>query len=284
MKQLTVRPQDKLVLVVLSCSFSWGTKTDKEMSEAAVDDAGATTGAVRVRKTLFPAASGKHIKAVQSTLSAFYGNVHMAHTFGIGMKGQRAMPASFYMKYMEKFGETTAQADHALDDLEAGYPQAVRDAEKLLGSAFKSDDYPPANEIRQYFTFDVKFLPVPEGNNIMNALGAAVAADVNTHVEDMLALAAKDAKDRLRKAVQRMAETLAKGGKIYDSMPQQVNELAELLPEIAGITGDKELESAIHMVKHTLTGWEGDDFRRMDDAEKSSVGKAAMDMLRKMGG
>jgi hypothetical protein len=284
MKQLTVRPQDKLVLVVLSCSFSWGTKTDKQMSEAATEETGATTGAVRVRKTLFPAASGKHIKAVQSSLSAFYSNVHMQHTFGVGMKGQRAMPSAFYMKYMEKFGETQAHADAALDELEAGYPQAIKDAKALLGTAFKVDDYPPVDEIREYFTFDVKFLPMPAGDHIMNALGAAVASDVNEHVDKMLQAAADDAMDRLRKAVERMATTLTKGGKIYDTMPEQVNQLVELLPEIAGITDDKQLQSAIHMVKHTLTGWDGDDFRKMDDAEKTSVGKAAMDMLRKMGG
>jgi hypothetical protein len=283
MNQLTVRPQDKLVLVVLSCSFSWGTKTDKEMSEAAVDEAGATTGAVRVRKTLFPAASGKHIKAVQSTLSAFYGNVHMVHTFGIGLKGQRAMPSAFYMKYDEKFGETLALADAALDELEAGYPQAIKDAQVLLGTAFKADDYPPIDEIRNYFTFDRKFLPMPDGNSILNALGAAVAADVNEHVDEMLKIAAGDAKARLKKAVERMATTLTKGGKIYDTMPEQINELVELLPEIAGITDDKELKKAIEMVKHTLTGYDGGDFRRMAEAEKTSVGKAAMELLRKMG-
>jgi hypothetical protein len=284
MNQLTVRPQDKLVLVVLSCSFSWGTKTDKEMSEAAVDEAGATTGAVRVRKTLFPAASGKHIKAVQSALSAFYGNVHMFHTFSIGMKGSRAMPSAYYMTYMEKFGETRAHADNALDDLESGYPQAIKDAQALLGTAFKADDYPPIDEIRNYFSFEVKFLPMPAGDHIMNALGAAVAADVNEHVNDMLQAAADDAKARLRKAVARMAETLGKQGKIYDSMPQQINDLATLLPEIAGITDDKDLQKMIKEVKSTLGGYEGDDFRAMGDAEKSSVGKAALAMLKKMGG
>lgn len=282
MNQLTVRPQDKLVLVILSCSFSWGTKTDKEMSQEATNESGATDGSVRVRKTLFPAASGKHIKAVQSVLSAFDSNTHRQHTFGIGIKGQRAMPSAFYMKYMEKFGETRAQADAALDDLEANYPQAIRDAKQLLQGAFKESDYPSIDEIREYFNFDVKFLPMPAGDQIMNALGAAVAADVNAHVTDMLKVAADDAKLRLRKAVERMAETLTKGGKIYDSMPQQINELAELLPEIAGITDDKELQAMVQEVKHTLGGYAGDDFRG-NKAAQSSVGKAAMDLLKRMG-
>ena len=68
MNQLTVGLQDKLVLVVLNCAFSWGTITDKEMSEEAIGETGATKGSVRVRKTLFPKASGVLIDAIAEEL------------------------------------------------------------------------------------------------------------------------------------------------------------------------------------------------------------------------
>jgi hypothetical protein len=283
MNQLTVRPQDKLVLVILNCAFSWGTITDKQMSQEATDETGATKGSVRVRKTLFPKASGKHIDAVRTALNTFYSGTHSDLTFSIGDRGRRAMPSAFYMKYMEKYGEAQAAGRSALVDLKDNYPDAIAAAKDLLQGAFKEEDYPPVDEIERYFTLDVKFLPMPAGDHIMNALGAAVAADVNTHVDEMMKQMADDAKDRVRSAVKRMAETLTRGGKIYDSMPQSINELATLLPEIAGITGDKELASMINEVKGTLTGYHGDDFRG-NKAAQTQVGKAAMDLLKKMGG
>lgn len=283
MNAITIRPQDKLVLVVLNCSFAWGCVTDKQMSQEATDETGATRGSVRVRKTLFPKASGKYIEAVRTSLSDFYGNTHSRLTFSIGDRGRRAMPSAFYMKYMEKFGEAQAKGRSALEDLRDTYPQAIEDARALLGTAFKEEDYPPVDEIERYFTLDVKFLPMPAGDQIMNALGAEVAADVNRHVDEMLKEAANDAKDRLRKAVERMAETLTKGGKIYDTMPGTINELAEQLPVLAGITDDKELASMVKEVKETLSGYHGDDFRGNKVAQ-STVGAQAMALLKKMGG
>lgn len=283
MNQLTVRPQDKLVLVVLNCAFSWGTVTDKQMSEATTDETGATKGSVRVRKTLFPKASGVRIDAVRTALNSFYNGAHSDLTFSIGDKGRRAMPSQFYMKYMEAYGEAQANGHTALQELKARWPEDIAAAKELLQGAFKAEDYPPVEEIEQYFKLDVKFLPMPAGDHIMNALGASVAADVNEHVSQMLKTIADDAKARLRAAVKRMADTLTTGGKIYDSMPQQINTVAELLPEIAGITDDKELQAMVREVKETLGGYAGDDFRGKQ-AVQTAVGAQAMALLKKMGG
>jgi histone H3/H4 len=282
MNQLTVRPQDKLVLVVLNCAFSWGTITDKAMSQELTDGTGATKGSVRARKTLFPKGSGMLIDAVRTAVNEFYNGIHCLYTFGTGDKGRRGMPQVFYPLYMEKFGEARANAYRALNDLKEGYPGAIAEAKKLLQGAFKEDDYPPAEEIEKYLKLDVRFLPMPSGDHIMNALGAAVAADVNAHVDEMLQQMASDARKRLREAVERMGETLTKHGKIYDTMPGAINELAEVLPEIAGITGDKELQAMVEEVRHTLGGYTGDDFRGNKKVQ-SEVGKAAMDLLKKMG-
>jgi hypothetical protein len=60
-----------------------------------------------------------------------------------------------------------------------------------------------------------------------------------------------------------MADRLTtKGAKMYDSMPETINELAEQLPAIAGLVGDPELEVMIREVRETLSGYKAEDFRR----------------------
>jgi hypothetical protein len=276
--------QDAATVVVLTCAFSWGNVTDKQMTEDVTTDNRAVRGALRVRKTLLPDASGNYVRAVQHELAKFYG-YHRSVTYDTPIVGQRLMPVAFYIDYMKEYGTARDKALEALEALKAAYPDSVTQAKALLGSSFKADDYPPVDEIDRYFKFDKPlFLPVPKGDNIMNALGAAVAADVDNYTDTMMKTAAADAKTRLINAVKLMAERLTtKGSKIYDSMPDTINELARTLPTIAGLAGDDDLQAMIKEVKDTLSGYSGDDFRGNEGA-RTQVGAAAMAMLKKMGG
>lgn len=280
----TIQVRDKATLVLLKCSFSWGTITDKRLTDVATAENNAVDGSLRVRKTLLPKDAGKLVDDVRAVLNEFYGGYHIKRTYGSGIEGQRVMPSAFYMDYMEKYGETVSKAHAAMDALEAGYPKAVERAQELLADSFNAADYPDPSEIRSYLALGVKFLPVPTGDAIMGALGAAVAADVDAFAKEMMSTAATDARERLREAVKRMAERLTtKGSKIYDSMPATINTLAEELPVIAGIADDKELATLAKEVRSVLGGYTGDDFRK-SEATKTAVGKAAMDLLKKMGG
>lgn len=281
MNPITVR--DKASLVLLNCAFSWGTVTDKRLTDATTTEQGAVAGSLRVRKTLLPKAAGKLVEDVRSVLSEFY-VYHTAKTYGTQVRGQRVMPSAFYMDYMERFGQAKAKSRDALAALVDGYPAAVEQARELLVGSFNEADYPEAEEIERYLSLEVKFLPIPTGDAIMGALGAAVAADVDLFVGDMMKTAAEDARARLHEAVQRMAERLTtKGSKIYDSMPATINDLARELPVIAGLAGDADLAALVKEVQATLAGYSGEDFRN-NEAVKTDVGAAAMVLLKKMGG
>lgn len=278
-----IKLQDKATLVILNCAFSWGNMLDKEITNEIAADKHSARGAVRAHKTLLPGASGVHVKEVQAHLSAFY-QYHASKTFATPIRGQRLMPATFWMEYMEKFGEAQASTDAAMDTLVAGYPAAVISAKALLIDAYNEADYPPAEEIRRYLKLDVHFLPVPSGDHILNALGTGVAADVDAFVTDVMQVAAEDAKKRLRDAVERMARQLSKKeAKIFDTMPEAIDELVKTLPAIAGLTDDVELRTLIDEVRATLGGYTGDDFRN-NEATRTGVGAAAADLIKRMGG
>jgi hypothetical protein len=279
----SIKVQDKAVLVVLNCSFSWGNTLDREITDETNSNKGSMQNSLRVRKTLLPGASGVHVDLVKKCLSAFYGGYHKIHTYSTPIVGQRVMPAVWHLDYMEKFGETGHASRAAMDVLKAAYPKAVQDARALLGDAWKAEDYPDVEEIEQYYKFDVNFLPVPSGDAIMNALGKSVAAEVDVYVGDMMKSAAKDAKQRLKDAVATLANQLRKGGKIYDTGPETINNLVKTLPELAGLAGDPELNKLMDEVRDTLSGYDGDDFRN-NERTRSQVHNVALDILKKMGG
>lgn len=275
--------RDKAVLVRLNCSFSWGTCLDRKITQEATDANHAVQGSIRARKTLLPQDAGVYVKAVQSTLSSFY-QYHKSKTYATPTEGDRLMPTLFYMDYMQKFGEALASGGTALAALKDNYPASIVKAKQLLGGAFKPEDYPEADEIDRYYSLAVRFLPVPTGDAVMNALGQGVAADVDAYVSEILTTAAADAKQRLRDAVARMAEALSKKNpRIFATMPEAINELAESLPVIAGLTCDPNLHALVQEVKQALSGYEADDFKKSEGL-RTAVGQQAADILKRMGG
>lgn len=283
MNNFNVALHEKAAIVQLNCAFSWGTITDKAITDETNISKGATAGAMHVRKKLLPAAAGVHAELVRSTLAKFY-QYHSKRTFSTPITGQRIMPTAFYMDYMEQFGEANASSRRAMDALVAGYDGAVLQARALLGASFNPLDYPDAQEIERYFTLHVRFLPVPEGDRIFKALGAGVAHDVNEYVGHVMTTAAADAKQRLREAVQRMQERCsAPKGKIYDSMTEAIDELVDTLPAIAGLTQDAELQALVQEVKHTLTGFAPKDLRE-SVVTRSAAASAAAEIMKRMGG
>ena len=81
-----------------------------------------------------------------------------------------------------------------------------------------------------------------------------------------------------------MAEALSKKNpRIFAPMPEAINELAEALPVIAGLTGDANLHALVQEVKQSLSGYDADDFKKSEGL-RTAVSKQAADILKRMGG
>jgi len=275
--------QDQATIVQLSCSFNWGTITDKIITDEVNHDKHTMTKALRVRKTLLPAEAGVYVQALQTTLGGFYNGYHMSHTWATPTKGQRILPVVFYPEWMKGYGETCSRAKEKLTDLKDNYKSAIEKAKVLLGSGFNIDDYPPVDEIDQYLSLGVRWLPIPKGDHVASALGAGVASSVDQYVNEMQVIATDEAKQRLRKAVARMAERLQAKGKLYETVFTDIDELAQTLPVLVGITGDSELQTMVDEVRDTLSGYSAEDLRKNAKA-RASIGARADDILRRMGG
>lgn len=272
---------DKAVIVQLHNSFSWGTITDKVITEETNQVKGSTKGSLHVRKKLLPDAAGKQVAELKTLISTFY-QYHISRTASTGTDGDRILPTAFHMDYERTFNQSQAAQEVALDNLEAGYPAAVQQAQVLLDGAFNPADYPPAEEIKSYHKCKHRFLPIPSGNAIFNALGASVAANVDEYVGEIMTAAANDAKKRLREAVERVQVQCSNPkGKIYDSLMGNIDELVATLPAIAGLTGDRELQDWLMEVRGGLQGF---DAKAIKNGARTEAATAAAAIMKRMGG
>src|SRR4029077_15852260 len=187
---------ERFALVQLNCSFSWGTVTDTTIS-GEVNTAKNSKGALRVRKTLMPEASGKRIRELNSVLYEFY-KWHTLNTMSTPTIGQRVFPVPLYMTYTERFADAKAKSDEALEELVTHFGDDVRTAQDELQGAFKPEDYPNAEEIRRFYAMNARFLPMPAGNQILDVLGQDVAADVDLCVQNLAQTALADAKSKFK--------------------------------------------------------------------------------------
>lgn len=270
---------EKVVEVVLTCSFSWGTVTDTAISGEVNSDK-KSGRALRVRKTLMPEGSGVRVKKLQTALSDFY-VWHIQNTLSTPTKGRRLLPAAFHFLWMEKFGDARALAEDALEELIASYDDDVQAARVLLGDAFKPEDYPQSEAIRGYYNMDVNFFPLPTGDRILKLLGDEVAADVDAYVDSMAKVAVEDAKGKLKEVVERMAERLANPDNVFrNTLTQNVDDLLSILPML-NLTDDAEFNTIILDAKQTLEGWNPDHLRK-NPTIRSQVAKAAADILSRL--
>lgn len=279
---MSYNPQlhDKAVIVQLHNSFSWGTITDKIITEETNQAKGSVKGAMHVRKKLLPAAAGKEVAELKTLIYTFY-QYHISRTASTGTDGDRIIPTAFHFDYERTFNESAAAQLVALDNLEAGYPAAVQQAQVLLDGGFNPADYPPVEEIRSYYKCKHRFLPIPSGNAIFNALGASVAANVDSYVGEIMTAAASDAKKRLREAVGRVQVQCSNPkGKIYDSLMGNIDELVATLPEIAGLAGDQELQEWLKEVRGNLQGY---DATAIKNGARTEAAAAAAAIMKRMG-
>lgn len=269
-----------VVEVQLTCSFSWGTVTDTIIS-GEVNTAKNSKGALRVRKTLLPEASGVRVKALQTVLGDFY-TWHTQNTMSTPTKGRRLLPVPFYMLYMEeKFANAKAAADEALEDLVAHFDADVQLARNELQGAFNADDYPSAEEIKRYYNMDVKFFELPTSDRLLRLLGEKAAADNDAYVRQMAQVATEDAKAKLRKVVECMNERLAKPDNIFrDTLTENMDDMLSVLP-MMNLTNDPAFDAIITDAKQTLQGWDPNQLRK-NPVVRSQVAKAAADILSRL--
>ncbi len=170
---------------------------------------------------------------------------HYRMTLPWGDNGDRLLPSSTYFEYttaMRDYKQTqTALADKFAQE----YASLVANARVKLGSMYNAADYPHADEIRQRFSVETSFTPVPDANDFRVDVEAEIAEEIRQNIMKQVGKreqeAAKECWERLYQVVSKIEVVMAKENPIFrDSLITNAQEVVALLPKL-NITDDAQL-------------------------------------------
>lgn len=217
---------------------------------------------------------------------------HIERTLPWLDEGLRILPAINYFAYSTKIRELRNAGELEIAKFQAAYPDLVEQARKDLNGMFNVADYPPASDIAERFSMKTRVLPMPNAQDfrveIGDAQGAEIRAEVEAAMKEAVALAMRDAWERISNVVALMVERLtaykpaqAKGekseGVFRDSLVGNVRDLVGLLPSL-NLNQDAKLAAIVDRMNKELCTWDADELRENDNA-RTSTAKAAQAIL-----
>ena len=143
------------------------------------------------------------------------------------------------------------------------YTILVNQAQTNLRGLFNADDYPPLDEVKKKFAFNLTVKPVPESGDFRLDIPASDLAEIKQEFEDQQAQKLADAMrtpwERLHTMLTAMSDKLSKGKdadakmRWHDSFISNPLELCQLLTAM-NITNDSKLEEARKQLELTMLG------------------------------
>jgi hypothetical protein len=271
------------MLVNLSIAQWSGRKLDRGVTAEVIADHKADRDAGRWNKSLVLGRALEGVKRAASDARTF----HYLNTLPWSDDGSRILTAAHFMEYSGKVGEHERKFKAAADEFEIAYPALIDAAQAGLGDMFDLADYPSPGEVRSRFSFSVKFLPLPAGEDFRVELSSddvtRIKGEIEAQVQDATAQAMRDLWRRLYDAVRHVSDKLKDGDAIFrDSLIGNVRELVDLLPAL-NLTGDPALISCVDEVRDKLADLDPQALRD-HEFDRRAAARVADDIARKMVG
>jgi len=256
-------------------------KFDKSASKQTTATYGASDSAARVNKLLIPKDALSGVTKAGNALRAEY----MKMTLPWSDNNQRLLSGDLYLKFTERMRELIRTFDNAAEDLCKEYAILVADAEVQLNGLYNADDYPDQGTIRDKFSTDILYSPVPASGHMMVDIGneetAKLKEKIDNAVNSSLERAQGDAWQRLFDVVQHMATRLDDTEAVFrDTLVGNIRSLVDLLPGL-NVTGDAKLAQLQKDVEDKLLVYTPKELRK-DDFARADTATAAKDIMAKM--
>lgn len=272
------------MLVYLSIKQPKQERVDKRITEDLLTAHGSARDSAKVVKVLFDPASYKPIKKLINEIRSY----HYSRTLPWLDGGQRILSSAGFMTYTEQMREYRAQLMTLVDEFVSTYQDQLNAAKLRLNGMFKQEDYPDPTTVRERFSLDLSYCPVPTSGDfrvegIDSAEKALIQAQLDERQNAATQQAMAEAYSRLREAVKHMADKLKDPKAIFrDSLVDNLQELVDVLPSL-NLTGDPRLEELRQEVDAQLAGCDPKDLRQNEDFRKE-VATDAQAIVDKMAG
>lgn len=274
--------RERAVLVQFKDRIWAASKLDQEVSASVAAQNKAKNSKVGFyKKHLIPRTALKGRLRVSNQTRAY----HYRNTLPWMDDGMRILPAKNLASYMRQMREYKKQAEEADKEFFANYNEYVKSAKEVLGKMFRREEYPPLEEVRAKFSFDIVVLPIPEVKDWRVDIGQkemdALRKEAMGSIMELQQEAVMDLWRRLYEVVNKVQERLEKDDNVFrDSLIENVKKMLEVLPSL-NITDDPELTKMAKEIDQKLTKT-SPDVLRGDSAARRKTAKEAATITKKM--
>lgn len=269
---------NKALLVNLSISQWAGRKLDRSAT-ATVESTYATNGKVgQYTKKLLPGSEelADIGKAVNAFRTWFYTNTLPWHG-----DGTRILSNANYMQFTAEYRNYKATFESRVARFMTEYPLLRREAQRSLGQLFNPSDYPSEASLRNAFSCDIMFMPLPDVTDFRIELADSERQEFESKMQEAQGRAMRDCWERVYDAVSHAVSKLKDpNAKFRDSLVENIREVCGILPRL-NITDDANLEAMRVSIEQALTGKDADSLRTNIN-ERTSTAKALSDIESKM--
>ena len=253
------------VLVELRISTWTARKKDKAASAKVARDSGASAKAGNYNKNLLAGCTELE------DLKKFVGNArntHYAMTLPWSDMGLRLVPTSQYFDYQNTMTDLEQEFHRLYQLFEDAYQWRTSTAMAELGAMFSHDDYPPVDELRRKFGWNLAVQPLPEAGDfrldIPNEQQEVLKQQYDSFYRGAIESAMDDIWARLHKNLETVLRQLspkdeldAKGNqkynKLYDSVFDTSLELIRMMRDF-NLTGDTQMTAIADQLEDALYG------------------------------
>lgn len=230
------RLQDQAMIVSLH-QRAWSAKaTDRRIAGEVEDANDAESGTMRVIKELTPKQYISPIRSIMRIGKAEHDRI----TVGGFIRGQSLLSTANFDRYAITQSTIRDEFYQAVDRFMVVYPEVLALAPKRLSKAYRASDFPTIGQIRDYFEYDNKFLPIPavhdwrlEGINTDEA--DVLRQQAEEQVRIMYHDATKEVFERAKVILENIANqakefgTGPNGSPLRDATIENLKEMAELV-------------------------------------------------------
>lgn len=211
--------------------------------------------------------------------------------------GTLALPADCYFDFVEMLREGIQEIDVLADKFAVEYEKERELARDQLNGLFNADEYPAPHIVRNRFSIDYSFQPIP---NVEDVRVWGLADDEAKRMEEALRhdieakmLAAQQ--HVVEQVIERAEEFIAKvrnydakvqndePSKLYDTAIQNLRDVIDLVLNGLNFTGDQEIAATARELKKALSKTNIDKLKNSAE-EREKKTKAVEDVLSKFQG
>lgn len=266
-------------------------KFDKKASARTAKQNGVEDKVIRLNKNLFPFECETY-SAVKTAFRLIREEFNEL-TLPWLDDGTRITTAANFMELNRRIREKEDAIEAVLPPFFERWPFLKAQSKVALNGLYVEEDFPDIAKLKERFTHELKFYPIPDAADFRTELSAdaleTIKQQITADQKSAVSAAMEEPYLRLHDGVAHMAARLSGAktcpcrkckGKEYstdqfgDSLIDNLIDMCETLPRL-NLTGDPELTQYVEKVKVSLTAFKPDEVRGSEPLKKTLAERAA---------